>query len=66
MDFLKYLEEWENTVAQRNGYTGAEKTMLLSVETSTGLKLTGMWRQSYLYFGLYVSLASHVILLFLQ
>ena len=55
-------------MAQRNGYTDAEKkTMLLSVETSTGLKLTGMWRQSYLYFGLYVSLASHVIFsLFLQ
>ena len=43
-DFIKYLEQWETAVAEREGFTDAEKkTMLLSMETSTGLKLTGMW-----------------------
>ena len=43
-DFLKYLEQWETVVVEREGFTDAEKkTMLLSMETSTGLKLTGMW-----------------------
>lgn len=42
-EFLPYLEQWERTVAEREGYTDAEKkNMLLSVETSTGLKLTGI------------------------
>ena len=40
----KYLEQWETAVAEREHYTVAEKkTMLLSQETSVGLKLTGMW-----------------------
>ena len=31
-------------MAEREGFTDVEKkTMLLSMETSTGLKLTGMW-----------------------
>jgi len=41
-DFLEYLEEWQKTVEQRKGFTASEKkTMLLSDETATGLKLTG-------------------------
>ena len=42
-DILGYLEAWEQTVLEREGFTDTEKkTMLLSQETSTGLKLTGM------------------------
>ena len=42
-EFLQYLEEWENAVQTREGVTTAQrKSMLLSVETLTGLKLTGM------------------------
>ena len=41
-DFLGYLEEWQKTVEERKGFTASEKkTMLLSDETATGLKLTG-------------------------
>ena len=42
-EFLWYLEEWESAVQNREGVTPAQrKSMLLSVETLTGLKLTGM------------------------
>ena len=42
-EFLQYLEEWETAVQNREGMTAAQrKSMLLSVETLTGLKLTGM------------------------
>lgn len=40
---MHYLEQWEKAVAERKGYTDMEKkSMMLSVETSTGLKLTGI------------------------
>ena len=42
-EFLRYLEEWESAVQNREGVTPAQrKSMLISVETLTGLKLTGM------------------------
>ena len=41
-DFLGYLKEWEDSVKQREGFTDAEKTMmLLSQETLEGLHITG-------------------------
>ena len=42
-EFLGYLEQWEKAVTGREGFTECEKkTMLLSAETVTGLKLTGI------------------------
>ena len=42
--FLGYLESWEAAVAKREGFTDSErKAMLLSTETTTGLKLTGTY-----------------------
>ena len=39
--FLQYLEEWEAAVQSREDVTAAQKkSMLLSTETLTGLKLT--------------------------
>ena len=39
--FLGYLEKWEKGVAESEGFTDAEKkTMLLSIQTTTGLTLT--------------------------
>ena len=47
-DFLGYLEQWEQAVKQRDGFTVCEKkTMLLSVETAAGLKLTGLYNVMY-------------------
>ena len=41
---MGYLNRWEKTVSQRWGFTPEEKRkMLLSVETMTGLRLTGMF-----------------------
>ena len=49
-EFLQYLEEWESAVQNREGVTPAQrKSMLLSVETLTGLKLTGMQTHIYLH-----------------
>ena len=49
-EFLQYLEEWESAVQNREGVTPAQrKSMLLSVETLTGLKLTGMQTHIYTY-----------------
>lgn len=45
-EFLGYLNQWEQAVAQRQGFSDAEKkNMLLSAETSSGLKLTGTLTQ---------------------
>jgi len=39
---LGYLNKWEKTVSNREGYKDEEKSsILLSTETSTGMKLTG-------------------------
>jgi hypothetical protein len=39
--FLGYLEEWEESVKKRDGYSASErKRMLLSDATRLGLKLT--------------------------
>ena len=42
-NILEYLEQWETAVAAREGFSNEEKSnMLLSTETSTGMKLTGI------------------------
>ena len=42
-DFLDYLNEWQSSVAARDGFTSAEKAMMtLSRETLEGLRVTGM------------------------
>lgn len=47
-EFLQYLEDWETAVANREGFSVAEKkSMLLSEETSRGLKLTGTYMYVY-------------------
>ena len=41
-EFLPYLDHWEKTVSEREGYSNAEKNMmLLSQETGDGLRITG-------------------------
>lgn len=43
-DFLAYLSEWQSSVAARDGFTAAEKTMMtLSRETLEGLRVTGTY-----------------------
>ena len=40
---MGYLDEWEKSVNARQGFTDAEKAMmLLSRETIEGLQMTGM------------------------
>jgi len=40
--FLGYLEEWEESVASRPGFTAKERAMMcLSRETLEGLRITG-------------------------
>ena len=40
-EVLQYLEKWEEAVAKREGFEDNErKNMLLSLETSNGMKLT--------------------------
>lgn len=42
--FLGYLDRWESSVQGRQGFTPAEKElMLLSRETREGLRITGMY-----------------------
>lgn len=42
--FLEYLKQWEASVAEREGFSAAEKAkMLLSRETLQGLKFTGIY-----------------------
>ena len=39
---MQYFTEWENTVAERDGFTPAQKAkMLLSKETLSRLRITG-------------------------
>ena len=41
-EFLGYLEEWEESVASRTGFTAKERAMMcLSRETLDGLRITG-------------------------
>ena len=41
--FLPYLDEWEESVDGRKGFSPSQKNMMmLSKETRDGLKLTGM------------------------
>ena len=41
-EFLQYLKEWEESVEAREDVDDAEKpVMLLSAQTSYGLKMTG-------------------------
>ena len=41
--FLPYLDEWEDSVSERPGFTKTEKgMMLLSRETRMGLRITGL------------------------
>jgi len=40
--FLKYLDDWEKSVEQRKGFNKDEKkVMVISLETRTGLRITG-------------------------
>ena len=40
--FLKYLQVWEDSVKNREGFTQAEKrNMLLSAQMLEGLRITG-------------------------
>ena len=42
-EFLSYLDEWEQSVRQRDGFSASEKNkMQLSPETILGLRLTGV------------------------
>ena len=42
-EFLPYLDKWEHSVNQREGFSDAQKKrMLLSAETLLGLRRTGM------------------------
>ena len=41
-EFIPYLDNWERSVQEREGFSNAQKlTMLLSAETRLGLRLTG-------------------------
>ena len=43
MSILKYLQDWEDEVNQKTGYTAGQKAkMLLSVQSLKGLRMTGM------------------------
>ena len=40
--FLKYLDDWEKSVEQRNGFSKDEKkVMVISLATRVGLRITG-------------------------
>ena len=42
-DFLPYMDEWEESVKKREGFTDAQKKrMLLSPQTILGLRMTGV------------------------
>lgn len=42
-DFLGYLDDWERSVQLRRGYIPMEKKMMmLSPETLSGIRITGM------------------------
>ena len=41
-EFLPYLDNWEESVESRSGFTnGEKKRMMLSHETLLGLRMTG-------------------------
>ena len=41
--FLKYLQDWEDSVNNRKGFKAAQRAqMLLSSQTREGLRMTGM------------------------
>ena len=40
--FLGYLDEWEQSVEKRPGFSKLMKMMLLSPETLLGLRITGI------------------------
>ena len=41
-DFLSYLDTWEESVKEREGFSNAQQSMmLLSKETRLGLRITG-------------------------
>ena len=43
-DFLPYLDEWEKSVKERDGYNDTQKKrMLLSEQTILGLRMTGKY-----------------------
>lgn len=47
--FLKYLDDWEESVAKREGFTTEEKkVMILSHETLLGLRITGKGNSVYI------------------
>ena len=44
-EFLPYLDEWERSVNERDGYDDTQKKrMLLSEQTILGLRMTGKYR----------------------
>ena len=51
--FLPYLDEWEKSVGEREGFTRSEKgMMLLSNETRLGLRITGKFNDDCILVGL--------------
>ena len=45
---MAYLDKWEKTVQEREGFKKAEKKrMLLSDETRLGLQMTGMFQSPF-------------------
>ena len=42
-DFLGYLDDWENSVQKREGFSNKQKSMMLMpVETRQGIRVTGI------------------------
>ena len=42
-EFIEYLERWKQSVAARSGFNDERKRMMLSRETLTRLKITGIY-----------------------
>ena len=63
-NFLGYLDEWQRSVEQREGFTTAQKQMMcLSKETLTGLKITGRFKHACIMF---MSHWSHIMCHFIS
>ena len=62
-EFLTYLDCWEKSVHDREGFSSAEKNMcLLSQETRNGLRITGIYTTLYMHMYLhnyFVSMYTH-------
>ena len=61
---LGYLKNWELSVQEREGYQEhklEQQKMLLSQETRLGCKLSGIARQYYNIFTLYLIIHIHVL-----